>query len=227
MRCPRLVALIVLVALTLGACGSDPDFEDVPLLDPPAIGNPPAAAPPPVPDGSVVVGQANIGGEIVDPARHLIDEVLVLESYPEQLVVAFTAGAEPCLAATATALSTDTTITVILDVGINTDALRTSCVAGEFEHSLNIALSQGIDGRDLVLAPPQDRAVTDSPPGLPAEITITGLSESAAADLATKFGYEWRVVERDGEKFGGTTDVVPNRINAIIVNGFVASAYLG
>jgi hypothetical protein len=38
-------------------------------------------------------------------------------------------------------------VIVTLQVGITEDALSRSCLAGDFEHTLSIALVAGLDGR--------------------------------------------------------------------------------
>ena len=100
-----------------------------------------------------IIGTANIGGEIVDPKPHKILSFEIAESYPEQIGVLFEAGAEACLAATATATASDDQVIISLETGITADALTKSCVAGIFDHRLSIALEEGLDGREVVLAP--------------------------------------------------------------------------
>ena len=229
----RLLGLILVTALALAACGSDPtpvasganDDEPVAATPVPDVEPDPDASEPPA-DGTVI-GTANIGGEIVDPVRHAIDGLAIMESYPEQLAITFTAGAEPCLAATATAIGTAAQVVVTLDVGITTDALTKSCIADEFEYTLVIALSEGLDGREVVLAPGEDRPPAGEPPAQPFETTLIGLSEQSAEEAAIDFGYEWRVVHRDGEDFAVTMDFIEDRINAKIIDGVVTEAFLG
>ena len=232
-----LVALLV-AALLFAACGSDSTPVASGSAGAEATPTPAPAVPDEgsegtdgaAPDGKqegTVIGTANLGGEIVDPVRHAIDDVAVLESYPEQLAISFTAGAEPCLAATATATGTDTQVIVTLDVGITTDALAKSCLAGEFGHSLTIALTEGLDGREVVLAPGEERPPVGEPPAQAFETTLIGLSEQAAEEAAADFGYGWRVVHRDGEEFAVTMDFVEDRINATIIDGVVTDAFLG
>lgn len=165
-----LPALGLVLTLGLAACGSSDsslgaasDSED-----PAVIADDPSA---PVDDGlptepglavpevvafsdmeGTLIGSANMGGEIVDPKPAAINSFDILESYPEQIAVNFTAGAEGCTAATAQAFATDTQIIIALDVGITTDALSKSCPAGDFDHTLVIALDEGSDGREFVIA---------------------------------------------------------------------------
>jgi hypothetical protein len=125
-----------------------PTTETIP--DPEPGGGDDVAAPS---GNGTIIGTANIGGEIVDPKPHKILSFEIAESYPEQIGVLFEAGAEPCLAATATATAIDDQVIISLETGITTDALAKSCVAGMFDHRLSIALEEGLDGREVVLAP--------------------------------------------------------------------------
>lgn len=102
--------------------------------------------------GGTVVGSANMGGTIVDPKPHPIIDMAIAESFPEQLMVRFTAGDANCLAATATATASGDEVIVSLDTGITEDALTRSCVAGDVEHTLSIALDEGLNGRAVVAA---------------------------------------------------------------------------
>ena len=68
----------------------------------------------------------------------------------------------------------------------------------------------------LASGPPQD-------PTRPAPEYV-GLSEAAAGQLADGRGVPFRVVERDGERFFITLDLVYGRINAAIAGGVVMDA---
>lgn len=157
-------------ALGLAACGSSDASPDAASdsEDPAVIADDPSA---PVDDGlptepapdvpdvvafsdmeGTLIGSDNMGGEIVDPKPATIDSFDILKSYPEQIAVNFTAGAEGCTAATAQAFATDTQVIIALDLGITTDALSKSCMTGEFSHKLLIALDEGSDGREIVIA---------------------------------------------------------------------------
>ena len=99
-----------------------------------------------------VIGTANLNGVVLDPQPHAIDEFVIAESYPEQIQFAFTAGDPNCTAADARAVADGDTVRVELEVGITEDALAKSCVAGEFAHTMSIALTEGLDGRTVTLA---------------------------------------------------------------------------
>lgn len=249
-RTPFSASLLLSAALLFAACGSDGSTvasegpNDDPTASQPSdedtsvnnenTGELPADDAPadsdqelPTPVEGTDLGSSNMGGEIVDPIHHTIDGIDIMESYPEQLAVNFTAGAEPCLAATAQAIGTETQVVVTLHVGITADALTKSCLAGEFPHTLTIALSEGLDGRDVVLTPGEERPVVDEPPAQAFETTLIGLSETSAQEAAEDFGYIWRVVSVDGEDFAVTMDYTESRINATIVDGVVTDATIG
>lgn len=148
----RSIALLVLLTLGVAACGSDDSPESIPAATDPVGDTAPvddAATPGTDGDPGAVIGIGNAGGAIVDPQPYPIDGIEILESYPEQLAVRFTAGHPNCTAATATAVASGDTVRVGLDVGITEDALATSCLAGEFEQSITIALDEGLDGREV------------------------------------------------------------------------------
>jgi hypothetical protein len=154
-----LVALLAVGSLGLAACGSDDAGDELPT---PAPAEQPADEPADEPADDApadepavegdVIGTANIGGTIVDPKPHPIDDIAIAESYPEQLMVQFTSGDANCLAATATATASGDEVVVSLVVGITEDAMSKSCVAGDVQHTLNVALDEGLDGRSVVAA---------------------------------------------------------------------------
>jgi len=160
--------LLCLGLLGAAACGSDDDAIQLPPVDDPIeeptadpltsepdAGQPPASEAPAegdVPADREVLGTGNVGGTVVDPQPHPIDDIAIAESYPEQLMVRFTSGDPNCTAADATATASGSTVTVTLQVGITEDALTRSCVAGDFEQTVLIPLKVGLDGRDVVAA---------------------------------------------------------------------------
>ncbi|RZV41183.1 MAG: hypothetical protein EX269_16710 [Acidimicrobiales bacterium] len=238
-------ALVLVLALATVACGGTDETntgagDDLPTTDQPDTDLPAgddtgdgtddsdtsAVIPP---SDAVVIGSANIGGEIVDPRPHEILSFVIAESYPEQVQITFVAGDVNCLAATATASATGQSVIVSLETGITTDALAKSCLAGEFEHTLSIALEEGLDGRDVVLAdvPREEGVEATAPPAPPFEETLVGMNEAAAQEGAESFGYTWRVMQRDGEDFVGTTDYSESRINVAITDGVITRAWIG
>ncbi len=160
-------ALGLALALGLAACGAsdsslgegvagDPALDDTEVTVNDGLPTEPGPAVPEVVAFSdmegLLIGSDNMGGEILDPKPATIDSIDIMESYPEQIAVNFTAGAEGCTAATAQAFATDTQIIIALDVGITTDAMSKSCMSGDFSHKLIIALDEGSDGREIVIA---------------------------------------------------------------------------
>jgi len=157
-------AVLIIGALGLAACGSDdsetqlpppldtggtptvPDASELPEPGPASTSNSPAG------QGDEVLGTGNVGGTVVDPEPHPIDDIAVAESYPEQLMIRFTSGDPNCTAADATAIATGSAVIVTLRVGLTEDALRRSCLAGDFEQTVAIALDAGLDGREVIAA---------------------------------------------------------------------------
>ncbi len=159
------------ISLAMSACGSDEgvgESNSVPADDslPPVTSGTDADADT---DGDTdtdvdagtdadlaVIGTGNLGDEVVDPKPYAIDDIAILESFPEQLAVTFTAGDPNCTAVDATArASADSDVQVSIEVGITADALTRSCVAGnDFEQTVIIALDEGLDGRDVVPVQP-------------------------------------------------------------------------
>lgn len=212
------------------ATSADPALPESPkdatgddaMTDDPA--DPSLSAPPS--DG--MIGTANLNGETVDPRPHIIDSFAVAESYPEQIALTFTAGDPNCLAADAIATADGDQVVVALRVGITTDAMTRSCQAALFEHRMMIALTEGLDGREVVLETVD--IVDDTakePPAQDFASTLIGMNATSAQEGAESFGYRWRVMALDGEAFMGTTDFDENRVNVAIENDVVVDAWLG
>lgn len=175
-----------------------------------------------------VLARANINGELFGGKRHAIDNIAIAESFPEQIQLTFTSGAEPCLAADATATAVGDEIIVELIVGLPADAALISCIHVVEQHFMSLQLSEGINGREVVLAEADEAGEQlDPPPAQPFETTLIGMNEQSAEEGAESFGYEWRVVQRDGESIGGDDDLREDRINATIVDGVVVEAFVG
>ncbi len=246
----KILATIAVIVLVAAACGAGDDTvsttpNQVPSdpgdnaqTDDPSNGGPaeepidsdlPAPTPVAPPDGRLI-GSTNVGGDIVDPKPTSIDSIAILESYPEQIAVEFTAGDAACTAATAQAFGTDMDVIITLEVGITTDALSRSCLAGQFPQSIIIALDEGLDGRDVVLAEVAKAAPDEpiaEPEAQPFAAKIIGLGEANAEEAVANEGLTWRVVARDGEDFPVTLEYLEERINVSIVDGVVVDATTG
>ena len=57
--------------------------------------------------------------------------------------------------------------------------------------------------------------------------TLVGLTEAAAQEAAEDAGRPWRVISIDGEALAVTKDLIPDRVNATIVDGIVTETSLG
>jgi len=226
------MAVALAVALTVVACASSTSVATA--ADPAAE---PTTSPEggdnadPAPAADRVIGSANMNGEVVGPQPHLITGYSIAESYPEQVAITFTAGDPNCLAADATATAAGDQVIVALRVGITTDAMARSCQAKLFDHQLSLPLTEGLDGREVVLevvdasASNEDGAI--EPPPQDFASTLIGMSDVAAQEGAESLGYRWRVMSLDGEGFAGTTDYDEQRVNVAIEDGIVVDAWLG
>ena len=143
-RRTRLVVGAVAIAAVAVACGSDDPAGNT-LPEPPAQ----TTADAPAQAEGVVIGTANMNGTVVDPKPHPIDDIAIAESNPEQIQITFTGGDASCTAADARAVADGDTVRIELEVGITEDALAKTCLAGEFEHVMSIALTEGLDGRTV------------------------------------------------------------------------------
>ncbi len=158
----KLTPLLLTFVLLMAACGSDDDTPinatddaDPTTTEVPSDDGTSSDEAPSGDDGAgdgAVIGEANLNGEVVDPQPHPIDEIVIAESYPEQLGITFTAGDPNCLAADATAEVVGDEVVVTLLVGITTDALTRSCLADQVQHTISIPLTEGLDGRTVVPA---------------------------------------------------------------------------
>jgi hypothetical protein len=144
------VACVAAIGLAFGtaSCGSDePAASSLPEPADTAAEQPIDAEVPA--DAGTVIGTANLNGTVVDPQPHPIDGFVIAESYPEQIQITFTGGDANCTAADARAVADGDIVRIELEVGITEDALTRSCVAAEFIHTMNIALTEGLDGRTV------------------------------------------------------------------------------
>lgn len=137
--------------LDTGAAGTEPDTSDGAATEPGGSGPDSGSDVPPA-RSDQVLGTGNLGGNVVDPKPHPIDRIDIAESFPEQLMVRFTSGDPNCTAADATATATGAAVIVTLEVGITEETLSRSCLAGDFEQTVSIALDEGLDGREVFAA---------------------------------------------------------------------------
>lgn len=107
----------------------------------------------PTPPPSQVIGEANVGGEIVNPRPHPIDSFVIAESFPEQITVTYTGPPVACSATTVTATVIDEQVVLSLITGQRLDGEDIACVAIVEEHQLTMRLTEGLLGRPVVLAP--------------------------------------------------------------------------
>jgi len=140
-------ALVVVASIGIAACGSSGEDEQGTAASDAGATTPAIVASDE--PSSEVIGTGNVGGPVVDPQPHPIDGIDIAESDPEQLIVRFTSGDPNCTAADASAAAVGNTVEVSLTVGITEDALSRSCLAGDVEQSVTIALDEGLDGRDV------------------------------------------------------------------------------
>ncbi len=241
MKSTRFVLSSIVFAALLVSCGSEEVGE--PLPEPAAQGDdvdqPDVEPQPsePSPDGSgdtamTEIGRANVGGTVVDPQPHPVDRYEIAESSPEQITLTFTAGDPNCTAADAVATGGADEVLVELFVGITEDALTRSCVSGEIEQTISIALDEPLGGRDLVVVEPA--ASTDDAPAsapLPGDgsieamaAAIIGLDVDTAEQQIVDAGWAFRVSEIDGEPQALTMDERDDRLNVKIDDGVVTNA---
>ncbi len=241
MKSTRFVLSSLVFAALLVSCGSEEVGESLP--EPAAQGDDegqPDVEPQTSessPDGSgdtpmTEIGRVNVGGTVVDPQPHPVDRYEIAESSPEQITVAFTAGDPNCTAADAVATGDAKHVVVELFVGITEDALTRSCVAGEFEQTISIALDEPLGGRDLVVAEPAE-STDDTPasPPLPGDGSIEAMAEAiigldvdTAEQQVVTAGWVFRVSEIDGEPQALTMDERDDRLNVRIDGGIVIDA---
>lgn len=108
---------------------------------------------PPLPPEARVIGTADLNGEPIDGLRHPIEDFVIAESYPEQITITFTAGPELCTAAVATATAIGDQVVLDLQLGTPEGGEDIACVALAVQHRLTMQLTEGLDGREVVVAP--------------------------------------------------------------------------
>ena len=241
----RLLTPLFLLVLLLAACGSDnteltagsPD-DDSPIPVEPDGGIGDGAEPLPTdPDADPVEPvdppkarneQVIIDFDPVDPRVTTPDSVDLNPEDPTVLFVRFTGGDVNCTAASVTILTeTPTEVAVELLVGITSDALVKSCLAGEFNLRVDVPLSE--DATDKLITWNQS-SNSDEPQQVTPDLTtddFIGLTEAEAAAIADDNLLVWRVVRVDTESFALTEDFNPGRLNFEIDDGTITVVTLG
>lgn len=187
----------------------------------PLPGNLPDAGPV---DEEVITDDQPVDGKITTPT-----EVVINPEEPSELWVRFVGGAAPCTSAYATVLTeTPEKIELELVVGITSDALVKSCLAGEFNLRVDVALNEPATGKNIFWT------VADSGEDQPVQLTpnlttddFVGLTEAEAAAIADENSIAWRTVRVDAEDFAVTMDYSPSRLNFEIDNGVITLVSVG
>lgn len=165
--------------------------------------------------------------DIVDPRVTAPTEVLLNPDDPTELWVRFVGGDPNCTAASGTLLTeTPDEIAIELLVGITQDALARSCVAGEFNLRVNMALNESGEGKPISWAQPAGEEAPFVTPELSTD-DFVGLSQADAAALADENLIPNRIGRIDGEFFALTEDFNPGRLTFEIDGDVVSSAVLG
>ena len=243
MTTSRTLTFSIAMLLGIAACGSaetgdvlpEPAAQEQPSDGADAGAGEPADAP--APDdgkqaGMIEIGRSNLGGPVVDPKPYPIDGFDILELFPERIAVRFTAGDPNCTAADAVVSGSDSVVVVELFVGITEDALAKSCVVGDVEQTITIALEEGLDGRGVTAVEPiEDAAEQPASAPLPGDGSIEAMAEAiigldvdTAERQVVDAGWAFRVSEIDGEPQMLTMDERDDRVNVTIVDGFVTAA---
>ena len=181
---------------------------------------PPVAVPA---NEEVVTDDEPVDGKVMTPR-----EVVVNPDDDTELWVRFVGGDVNCTAAYVTVLSeTPETVNVELVVGITSDALVRSCLAGEFNLRVEVPLNETAVGKSIfwTLADANDEAPLVTP-DLSTD-DFVGLSEDEAAAVADENLLTWRVTRVDDESFAVTEDHRPDRLNFEIDDGIVSVVTLG
>ena len=232
----RLRTPLLFLLLTLAACGDttsevgtgSADDEPVPTNSI-AEDEFPDEFPDELPDAGpideeVITDYEPVDGKVVTPT-----EVVVNPDNDKELWVRFFGGAAPCTAANVTVLTeAPDQIEIELVVGITSDALVKSCLAGEFNLRVDVPLNESATGKNISWV--QANQAGDEPVQITPDLTtddFIGLTEAEAKAVADENIIVWRTVRVDGERFAVTTDHSPSRLNFEIDNGKITVVTLG
>ena len=165
--------------------------------------------------------------DAVDPRVTAPTEVVLNPDDPTELWVRFIGGDPNCTAAEAIVLAEiPDAVGIELLVGITQDALARSCVAGEFNLRVDVALNESAEGKRITSTQPQ----SDEPRLVTPELStddFVGLPQAEAEAIANENLIPWRIGAVDGEFFALTEDFNPGRLTFEINDGVVTSAGLG
>lgn len=239
----RLLTPLLFTVLVLAACGDNTSevgtgsTADGPVPVEPDSGNgddgaeplPEEELPDTLPDSDpideeVITDNEPVDGKVTNPT-----DVVINPDNPSELWVRFVGGAAPCTAANVTVFTeTPDTVEVELVVGITSDALLKSCVAGEFNLRVDVPLNEPATGKNIswVKAAP----VGDEPVLVTPDLTtddFIGLTEDEATAIADENMMDWRTVRVDDEFFAVTQDFRSDRLNFELDDGVITVVTLG
>jgi hypothetical protein len=130
--------------------GSDSDGSDSDGSDSDSSGSDGSdAADLPVEDG---LTRTTSHPELVSAQKAPISDVATLND--QTIGVRFEGAAEPCSLANVIVTETDTSITVLLQTGLNPDAAAMTCIAQVFNYEILVTLEQPIGDREIILDTP-------------------------------------------------------------------------
>lgn len=165
---------------------------------------------------------------IVDPKILTPRELVLNPENDTELFVRFTGGDPNCTAALATIITeTPERVQVELLVGITEDALARSCMAGEFNLRVDVALNESAAGKELVAV---QGSAGDEPALVTPDLTTAdflGLTEDEAAAIVEENLLTARTVRIDDESFMVTEDFNPGRLNFEFDDGVITRVGLG
>lgn len=226
-----ITTLFIALGLVLAACGGDSTpvatgGEDDGVGDEPGQAEPDADREPSTEEPAAVETLIT-DGDAVDPRVTAPSEVLLNPADPTELWVRFVGGDPNCTAASATLLTeTPDALAIELLVGITQDALARSCMAGEFNLRVDVALNESGEGKSISWVPPAADEAPVVTPDLSTDDFI-GLTEEEAAAIAEENIIPWRIGRIDGDSFPLTEDFNPGRLTFQIDDGIITSATLG
>ena len=170
----------------------------------------------------VITDDAPVDPKVVSPT-----EVVINPADDSELWVRFIGGDPNCTAATVTVLTeTPEQIGLELLVGITSDALARSCLAGEFNLRVDVALNESATGKQISWSQPSNDEPQLVTPDL-STADFVGMTAEDAHALADENLLVWRDVRIDDEAFMVTEDYNPGRVNFEIDDGRITTATLG